>query len=212
MNLWRKIGLLAILAVAFAATQAGTQTSTASATSLCLTQSPLCPPEFPLPVPETIEAKMETPWAIFSQVTTTECEVAHMQIETTLNLGRAAPLIALVTPTFSSCRGCTTVKAVNPPFEAKLIPLRDGSPLEYHGNGSMVILKPKFELSGCANSLVCFDNASSITLEVTGGTPMTMVANTQVMSVSGASCGTIAKFFAKYRVTSWPNLWLEPEP
>ncbi|HKT83291.1 MAG TPA: hypothetical protein VJQ84_05580 [Solirubrobacterales bacterium] len=208
MNLWRKIGLLVILAAVFAATQAGT----ASATSLCLTQASFCPPEFPLPVPETVEANMETPWAIFSQVTTTECEVAKMQIKTTLNLGPASPLLASVTPTFGSCRGCTTVKAVNPPFEAKLIPLRDGSPLEYHGNGSMVILKPKFELSGCAGGLVCFDNASSITLEVTGGSPMTMVANVVVMNVSGTSCGTIAKFFAKYAVTSWPNLWLEPEP
>lgn len=206
MNLWRKIGLLVILAVAFAATQAGT----ASATSLCLTQAPFCPPEFPLPVPETVEAEMETPWALFSQVSNTECEVAGMKIKTTANRGTA--LLATVSMTFGNCRGCTTVEAVGAPFEAKLIPLEDGSPLEYHGNGNLVINKPKFKLSGCPGSLVCFDNASSIVLEVTGGSPMTMVANTQVMSVAGTSCGTIAKFFAKYTVTSPNHVWLEPEP
>lgn len=206
MNLWRKIGLLAILGVAFAAAQVGT----ASATTLCLTQLPFCPREFPLPVPETVEAEMKTPWALFSQVSNTECEVAGMKIKTTANRGTA--LLAVATMTFSNCKGCTTVEAVGPPFEAKLIPLEDGSPLEYHGNGKLVIEKPKFKLSGCAGLLTCFDNAGSIVLEVTGGSPMTIVANTQVMSVTGTSCGTIAKFLAKYTVTSPNHVWLEPEP
>lgn len=157
----------------------------------------------------------ENPYALFNNQD--ECEFSALQLETTSNTGVAAPLLATVKSwKFSSCGTCPTVTARGVPYEAEFIPVRDGSPADWHGNGKLRILNPEFELSSCAfvgGPVTCFDGASSIELKVTGGTPMAITANSAPLSVSGAaSCGTTTTFSANYEVLNWAGLWLEPDP
>ena len=211
MKLRGLLGLVAIVATAFFAGHVGTS----SATSLCLVQLPECGLGNALPVPETVKAEMTNPFAVFAGQD--ECEIAKLELKTTSNTGPVKPLLAEVNPLkFLTCGSCPTVTARNLPYEAEFEALKDLPGPTWHGNGSLKIIDPKIELSGCTpGNFTCIDSASSITLKVTGGSPMVITASSAPLSVSGpTSCGSSSSFSAEYKVTSQKKgtLWLEPDP
>jgi hypothetical protein len=216
MNLWRKIGLLAILAVAFAATQVGTS----SATVLCKIKIPECPSNA-LPVPEIVPSNLATGTeAVFTQALGASCKVSSLELKTTEDLGFwPEPLLAEVIEwKFSSCSGsCTTVTALKP-RQARFDALREGSPpTVWNGNGSLKITSAEIKLSGCTGGVACTDTGT-ISLKVVGGLQMKLIASLVPMSVSGGtSCmpgANTAKLSAEYLVSvpKTEGLWLEPVP
>jgi hypothetical protein len=212
MKLRGVLGLVAIVSTAFFAVHAGTS----SATNLCLVQLPECGSGNALPVPETVKAEMTNPYAVFGGQD--ECEIAKLELQTTSNTGPVKPLRAEVTSLeFQTCGSCPTVTALSRPYEAEFEALKDLPGPTWHGNGSLKIIHPKIELSGCSpGNFTCIDSAGSITLTVTGGSPMVITASSAPLSVvSGpASCGgPSSSFSAEYKVTSPKGkLWLEPDP
>lgn len=206
-------GSVVIAALVFAAFFAG-RVGTSSATNLCLVQLPECGLGNALPVPETVKAEMTNPYAVFGGQD--ECEIAKLELKTTSNTGPVKPLRAEVTSLeFQTCGSCPTVTALSPPYEAEFEALKDLPGPTWHGNGSLKIIHPKIELSGCGHgTFTCIDSAGSITLTVTGGA-MAITASSTPLSVSGpASCGgPSSTFSAEYKVTSPKGkLWLEPDP
>jgi hypothetical protein len=206
------LGSLCIVAIVATAFLAG-NVATSSATDLCLVHASSC--GTPLPVPEELTAEMKNPYALFGGQD--ECQFSTLELETTSNTGVASPLLAEITSwKFSGCGTCPTVTAVGLPYEAEFEPLKDGSPLDWHGNGRLKVRLPKFELSHCdflGGPVTCFDSASLMKLGVTGGVPMAIDASSAPVSVTGAaSCGTSTTFSASYAVTTYAELWLEPDP
>jgi hypothetical protein len=210
MKLRGPVALLVVASTAFFAVHVGAS----SATTLCRIQLPECVGHG-LPVPESLEGELVmSTSASFSQMTGTNCEVSNLELETTSNLGEGHPLLAKITKwKFGSCGSCSSVTALGLPYkEAEFEALQDGSPVTFHGNGTLRIFAPEFKLSGCSGGLTCIDSAKSIALEIIGGTPMDIIAHSVPMKVSGTSCGTSATFSAKYVELRWEALWLEPAP
>jgi hypothetical protein len=74
----------------------------------------------------------------------------------------------------------------------------------------MLVENVAVHLENCFGFAKCTATASSVTLDVDGGSPATVLAKEEPLTISGFGCGSSGSWTASYVVTSPSSLFLEP--
>jgi len=101
-----------------------------------------------------------------------------------------------------SCTTCPTVTSLTP-WSAHAV--TGTSP-----NGQMVVENPVVHLENCFGFAKCTAEASSVTLDVVGGSTPMVIAEEEPLTLSGFGCGEEGTWTAEYNVVTPSSLYLEP--
>jgi hypothetical protein len=196
MKYVKMLGLAAVAAMALAAFAGA---GTASATTVCTsgtTTSPCLSGQKPYSGKIVAKLKAGTE-AVLSGSLSVKCKESVVSGTT-----NSSGVGTIESATFKSCTTCPTVTSLTP-WGAKAI--TGTAP-----NGTMVVEKPVVHLEGCFGFAKCTASATSVTLDVIGGTPAMVIAKAEPLTISGFGCGTSGTWTAEYEVTTPTSLFLEP--
>lgn len=194
------LGLAAVLAMAAMAFIGG---SSASAVTLCKVNTNPCPTESRIPVGETLKSQLNGGVAKLTGLLNEECSSSTVEGATETNTGSSLDGKITAT-TFTNCQECEKIEAL-PPWTFHLTATSSG-------NGTLTILTPEVHLINCTFfGIDCTVSASTVVLDVTGGSPALVKAVNEPLEGGGFCDGN---WTATYKLTA-PNAgtgWVEASP
>jgi hypothetical protein len=207
----KHLKLIGLAMMAAMAAMAFIGAGSASADTLCKVSTNPCPEASRYPIPTTISAESNAATLTGGSFSVT-C-ASKVSGKTTANHGSI--LLGLIESlTFTGCSGsCNAASAVNLPYLAEANATGGGSGtllVKSDGTGN-----PGATLKGCTIfGVECTYTSSSITLDLKGGNPATIVASSEPLTRTGGSalCPEKGSWTATYTVTSPKPAFLVAEP
>jgi hypothetical protein len=204
----KHVKMLGLAAVAALGLMAFIGAGTASATELCSTNtSPCTGVMYTENTPVSAQLKAGTVATLTNPISNVICQKSTTAGKTTNTGAKGTAVTGTITSLgFTECKTASgvacTVKTVNIPYKASIT--ATGS-----GNGTLTVTSDGTGNPGatveCALVINCTFTTASASLGVTGGNPAIAKANAIVLTQSGITCPSEAKWDAEYEV-------LEPKP
>jgi hypothetical protein len=201
MKLGKMFGFAAVAAFALMALAGASSAVANPETALCKKQTLVCAAVDRYPAGTTISGSLKSGTeAVLSGALSVKCKSSSVGGKTTGSELGPTVLDLLETTTFTNCTGCTHVLSQSTPWVSHL-------KNELNLKGSLIVLGPQVQLSGCPFGISCTATAAEVVLDVdTSVEPATVKAINEPLSLGLCGNGT---WNAEYVLSAPKPLYIE---